>query len=122
MAFNAPVSVVTPVTPKVLLSVVAPVTPKVPAILVLPVPSATVNAFVSTAIPPLAFNAPETVSDDKVPVLVISPRFDVVIIVAVEDAPASSLLLVLPTRNTALFVEGLYAICPSLWASIEVVA
>ncbi len=42
-------------------NVVAPVTPNVPAIAVLPVVSATVNLFVSQAMPPLAFNAPVNV-------------------------------------------------------------
>ena len=43
-------------------SVDSPVTPKVPAIAVLPVPSpATVNAFVSTAIPPSALSKPVNV-------------------------------------------------------------
>ena len=42
-------------------SVDSPVTPKVPAIKVLPVPSATVNLFVSTAIPPFALSKPVNV-------------------------------------------------------------
>ena len=42
-------------------SVLVPSTERVPAVLTLPVVSATVKAFVSTAIPPLAFNKPEAV-------------------------------------------------------------